>query len=466
MQSENFDQKIKDALSQPPPGNENPTWDRMETILDKHMPQKKKDRRRFFLIFFIFLLAGGAGYFIWNNGSRNKTEISSSKPLDQNIKQQQPTDPSVEKRSTELTAEKQAVAGSTKQTTIVNSQTPQENVTNQATTNLNSRQEVNKKSFNQNISEKGLPIKNASVNRSTKTKNIPDQIISNKIPNKKSDNAPIKETVAENKTNTPNTPQKQDEIIRVTEKNDQLKNGETPKQEDGKKVTEIKSELKESQPTPTVKSKPGKQKTKSSFLNNIFFSVSMGPDITTVGIDKIGKARLATGVGVGYQISKKFSIRTGFYSASKVYTADPEDYHPPYNVVQYYPNLKTIDANCKVYEIPVMFDYTISNNKKGSWFVAAGVSSLIMKKEKYEYYFKPNYSPTYVTYTRTINNENKHYFSQLNIAGGYTKNINKNFSLRAEPYMKIAMGGVGFGKVKLNSGGVQFSAIVKPFAKR
>jgi hypothetical protein len=138
----------------------------------------------------------------------------------------------------------------------------------------------------------------------------------------------------------------------------------------------------------------------------------------------------------------------------------------PSNIAQYYPNLKNIDADCKVYEIPVMLDYTISSNKKQSWFVSVGASTLLMKEEKYDYYYKPNYSPTYVKYSRTIKNENKHYFSQLNIAGGYTRNINKNISLRAEPYMKIALDGIGFGKVNLNSGGVLFSAIIKPFAKK
>ena len=471
MQSENFDQRIKDALSQPPPGNDNPTWDRMETMLDKHMPQKKKDRRRFFLILFIFLLAGGAGYFIWNNGSGNKNEIASAKPQNPTVKQEPVTadpGPAVEKKSSQSTTEDGSIPGSSEQTIAESSQTSPENSPDQKIASPNSNQHVNKKSFNQNTStEKELVIKSAEVTKRPKNKNAADQNVSNKNSNEKTSIGPIKETFNENKPVTTDNTQKQDESNNlIEEKNNQLKDTETIKQVDEKKITEVKSETKESQPIPTAKSKHEKQKATSSFLNNLFFSVSAGPDFSSVGIDKMGKVRLATGVGVGYQISKKLSIRTGFYSASKVYTADPEDYHPPYNIAQYYPNLKTIDADCKVYEIPVMIDYTISNTKKGSWFVSGGVSTLIMKKEKYDYYFKPNYSPTYITYTRTINNENKHYFSQLNIAGGYTRNINKNFNLRAEPYMKIAMGGVGFGKIKLNSGGVQFSAIIKPFARK
>jgi hypothetical protein len=44
--------------------------------------------------------------------------------------------------------------------------------------------------------------------------------------------------------------------------------------------------------------------------------------------------------------------------------------------------------------------------------------------------------------------------------------LNKNISLQAEPYLKIALDGVGYGKVNLNSAGVLFSAIIKPFAKK
>jgi hypothetical protein len=198
----------------------------------------------------------------------------------------------------------------------------------------------------------------------------------------------------------------------------------------------------------------------------LFFIVSAGPDFSTVGVNKIGRIEPVIGAGIGYQFSKRFSVRTGFYTARKVYNANPEDYHPPANFWAYYPNLKNIEANCKVYEIPVTIDYTFSQNKKQSWFVSAGLSSLLMKEETYEYYYKPNSSPTYVSYTRTIKNENNHYFSVLNFSGGYTRNINKNFSLRAEPYAKFALGGVGYGKVNLNSGGVLFSAIIKPFATK
>ena len=76
MQSENFDKKIKDSLSQRPPGNDKPEWEKMEVLLDKHLPVEKKDRRRIFFILFSFLLLGGGAFLIWQNNSGNKNEIS------------------------------------------------------------------------------------------------------------------------------------------------------------------------------------------------------------------------------------------------------------------------------------------------------------------------------------------------------------------------------------------------------
>src|SRR6185295_5443656 len=85
MQSENFDKKIKDSLSQRPPGNDIPDWDKMETLLDKHMPVEKKDRRRIFFILFSFLLLGGGAFLVWQNSNSNKKEIAEIKSQNQNL---------------------------------------------------------------------------------------------------------------------------------------------------------------------------------------------------------------------------------------------------------------------------------------------------------------------------------------------------------------------------------------------
>ncbi|HEX6849728.1 MAG TPA: hypothetical protein VF144_22225, partial [Chitinophagaceae bacterium] len=302
--------------------------------------------------------------------------------------------------------------------------------------------------------------KNKTTNPEVKKTVQADQTIDNLVKNTEPERSVI-EKLTKNEPEPATAERKDLTKESVTEKTPTENN-----KPESNKIEEQKETTNESKPVAIEKTDAKKQKKNgSSFANNFFVTVSAGPDLSGVG-GNAGEVRLAYGAGIGYQVSKKFSIRTGFYAARKVYTADPEDYNPPYNIWAYYPNLKNIDANCMVYEIPVTVDYKISSNKKQSWFVSAGLSSLLMKEETYEYYFKPNSSPTYITYTKKINNQNKHYFSVLNLSGGYTRVLNKNISLQAEPYVKLAMDGVGYGKVDLNSGGILFSAIIKPFAKK
>ncbi len=459
MQSENFDKKIKDSLTQRPPGNDDPAWDKMEVLLDKHLPVEKKDRRRFFFILlFLFLLTGSSAFLIWQNGNGNKIKSNVTDIKSQTNK----TEVSVTTKPT--TEANDATANTSKSETKKNDIEDQpKQVTDKSDKSIVPNNII---SSNEDPKPVEFTVIDPSVTKKTTNKKVDQPLRENLTATEKTDRKPVEDIQPVNKqkekeiivnTETDPTPQEQKEI----NKQEELEKPITENM-----ATEQKKETKESQPIVAKKAESKKQTGTSSFLNNLFFSVSAGPDFSSVGFTNTGKLELAYGAGIGYRISNKLSLRTGFYSARKIYSADPENYYMPYNIAQYYPNLKSIDANCKVYEIPVMLDYTISNNKKGSWFVSGGVSTLLMKEEKYDYYFKPNYSPTYVTYSKTYNNENKHYFSQLNLAGGYTRNITKNISLRAEPYMKIAMKGVGAGKVKLNSGGVLFSAIIKPFAKK
>jgi hypothetical protein len=454
MQSENFDKKLRDLLSQRPPGNDDPRWDTFERLLDRHMPREKKDNRRMLIVLFLFLLLGGGAFIIWKNNTGNEQNISSTISPDKNPEHKS-------------TGNKTPSGNSSPDASTI---TEKEKVADQLPTgndvdpgSLQQEAVTSDKKYadpNDGPSPEFI-IADATVSKTKKIKPLAEQVktennvVENGVVNKEKEADPLKEA-EKIKSNTPIT-QKLSEPVKEKESQNIIAENKPVE-----KITVTKNE-----PAASADQPSGKKPVKSnSFANNFFFTISAGPDFSMVGLDNAGKTKLTLGAGIGYQVSEKFSIRTGFYSSRKVYAADPEDYNPPEAFWSWYPNLKNIDANCKIYEIPITVDYTFSRNKKQSWFASAGVSSLIMKEETYDYYYKPNYSPTYVTYTKTFNNENKHLFSVLNLSGGYRRNINKNLSLQAEPYMKFAMSGVGFGKVKLNSGGVLISAVIKPFAKK
>ncbi|HMU72724.1 MAG TPA: hypothetical protein PKD93_08280, partial [Ferruginibacter sp.] len=178
---------------------------------------------------------------------------------------------------------------------------------------------------------------------------------------------------------------------------------------------------------------------------------------------KLGKATLLYGAGLSYTFARqKLTVRTGFYMSKKIYDAAPDQYHTPGGN---YPNLYNVAADCKIYEIPIGLSYNFGARGKHNWFGFAGISSYLMKTEKYDYQYKTPSGYTY-NYKHKVTNENNHYFSVVTLSAGYQYQLSRRVSLQAEPYVKIPLGGVGVGKVKLNSGGILFTATIRPFAKK
>jgi hypothetical protein len=151
------------------------------------------------------------------------------------------------------------------------------------------------------------------------------------------------------------------------------------------------------------------------------------------------------------------------FSASKKYWAGPEDYKlgytPPASL-----KFKGADADCKVIEIPVKVSYNFAVKDKSNWFAGAGLSSYLMKRENYLYEYESNSGGSYY-HSYETKNENKHYFSVVNLSAGYSYHLNKTISVSAEPYVEVPLTGIGAGRVHLNSGGVLFTIGVSPFRK-
>jgi hypothetical protein len=53
----------------------------------------------------------------------------------------------------------------------------------------------------------------------------------------------------------------------------------------------------------------------------------------------------------------------------------------------------------------------------------------------------------------------------LTLSGGYQYNLSNRFAFLAEPYLKLPLTGIGAGKIKLNSTGLLFTAVYKPFRR-
>lgn len=429
MSFENFDKKIKEAAEHHSSQDHEQAWEKMETLLNKHLPQKKRDNRRFlFLLFGILLLGGGAYIFVKKPfGSGNTISITEKKP-----------------------AATQDNSTNTKTTTAPE----QESINNTLITEPSEQAPVNKiEPASQNEKKSGISSPNSE--------NKPFVIAKSAVKDPPEQNIPV----------ITKSEKKQEALVNDNQKQQADPNRVT---EDGKKDVAGKSEpaidtKSENNPQQTQVSATKNNKTdtkakgKRSFAANIAFTLSAGPDLSFVEINDAGQLRLAYGAGLSIPVSKHVAIRTGLLVTRKIYDAGPEDYHPTSpNFWSYYPNLKQIDADCKIYDVPLVVDYNFG--KKSNWFASAGVSNLFMKRETYNYTYKPPTSPQYVSYSHTYNNENRHYFSVLNLSGGYTQKISNAVSLRAEPYAKLPLSGIGHGNIKLGGGGLLLTASIKPFA--
>ena len=178
------------------------------------------------------------------------------------------------------------------------------------------------------------------------------------------------------------------------------------------------------------------------------------PDVSTVQSAPLQSPLLNMGVLVEYRLTSRLRLSTGLLRSAKQYQARREDYN-----WEKYPRAGTreftwVNAACTVLDVPLNLRYDVVARPNGRVFGAAGVSSFFMQREQYTYDYLENGQPA--IWDRAVVNENQHLLSILNLSVGYERNLGTHWRLQAEPYLKLPLGGVGVGKVRLTSAGVFF----------
>jgi len=168
------------------------------------------------------------------------------------------------------------------------------------------------------------------------------------------------------------------------------------------------------------------------------------------------------GVGIGYQLSKKISIQSGFYASQKKYIAGPDDYQAKPGSYWSMVQIVKVDAACLVYDIPLTFRFDFIKKSKINYYATVGISSYIMKKEDYNYYYYRYNAPREAT---RIYTGNKDLFSVFNLSAGIERKLSPVFYLQAEPSVGIPILGVGEGSVKLYSAALQIGLKYQPVKK-
>lgn len=512
MQDDEMDIRIREAANQHHPPYDDKAWEKMEQLLDKHMPQQK-DKRRWLPFLLLFLLVGGSALLLmekpWkkdapalaqNTAASNSASGNTAPNSTPNIEGKNAPSQSVAGSNTgnspvnNATGNNPSNAGARNgQTTVSNAPdgtTMQSGINNpdkQTTqkdpvaTNSNSTQAYKQRQSNALFTVIGADNKtNSRKNKSsaqTTGKTDPSLAAANGKKNLKDKSRLATQVNTPDAVSDDNMAETKNETVLKPADKDKAKDKEnkqvsSPVGEELSKMTTAIEAVKTDKKTVTpadkakeaatagVTNTKDKKKTSRGFGNNFAISLSTGLDASFINIKNPGKVTLLYGGGLSYNISKRFTVRSGFYVSRKIYTATPAQYN---NVI--YPNLTEVEANCKIYQIPVSVSYNFGQRKNHSWFGNAGLTSLIMKKEDYLYDYKTPTGQTYY-YNRSISNENKHYFSVLSLSAGYQRNLGNRVSIVAEPFVNLPLKGIGFGKIKLNSGGVMLSVAVKPFAKK
>jgi hypothetical protein len=171
------------------------------------------------------------------------------------------------------------------------------------------------------------------------------------------------------------------------------------------------------------------------------------------GVNNLNNAIMGNDFGlmVSYKIAKNWSFSSGAVYGKKIYETGFSNYNPIKDIwTEYYP--KSVNADCRVLDIPLNISYIILNRKNTSIIFGTGISSYIMLREDYTFSYVEQDDETALSYH--VVNENKHWLSVLNLQATIEQRLNSRLSIGVQPYMKIPLSNIGFAGVKLQSLGM------------
>jgi hypothetical protein len=257
-------------------------------------------------------------------------------------------------------------------------------------------------------------------------------------------------------------------LSNTTDEENKLKNSQSSTQKaledkDTIAAKDTASLLKTTEVTETKKGASDKlpETTKTSkakappFKRKLFYSLVVGPDLSSEKFYKLTKAGYSIGATLGYQFSKKFTVEAGILWDRKNYYTTGEYFDTSKLQLPPWSRITQAQGYCDMIEVPVNIKYNFVTKGKYSWFLSAGLSSYFMQKEDYDITYK-RYNQPYVK-DYQYNNASKNLFSILNISAGYQTTLGKFTSISIAPYIKVPLAGVGVGKLPINSTGIYMS---------
>jgi hypothetical protein len=207
----------------------------------------------------------------------------------------------------------------------------------------------------------------------------------------------------------------------------------------------------------TLKSLPSETvvKTNSNKTQNskgLYIGFLAGPDLSSVDFQSIKQPGFSLGLLAGYRFNKRLAIETGLLWDKKYYYSDGAHFDKSGTSIPYYVTVRNANGNCNMFEIPLAIRYDFASNNNHGFFVKAGLSSYLMKKENYTLNSDSSGYP-YPPYALDYNKARNYIFSIIQLSAGYELAIGNKTKIRIEPYLKIPLQGIGAGKMPVSSAG-------------
>ncbi|WP_448701611.1 hypothetical protein ACFGVR_05300 [Mucilaginibacter sp. AW1-3] len=204
---------------------------------------------------------------------------------------------------------------------------------------------------------------------------------------------------------------------------------------------------------PNTAPNPVQQKAKSLSGFHPQYALTVLASSNLNGVGTFGDSKVGTTGGFLFSVglSKRFTVSTGAVYAKTPYNTEFYNYHTSYN---FKVNPESVNADCRVLDIPLNIDYKFAQKGRNSFSVGSGLSTYIMLSEKYHYnYATPNPNPYWLSDVSVVN-KNSHFFGVLNLDATYQRQLNSKLSVAVQPYMKLPLTDIGNGQVKLQSTGL------------
>ena len=373
-------------------------WDEMQQLLDKEMPVGKKKRRFFFWFFIAAILLGGYFAFqLWKNETDAKNvEVRQENNKIRNLKESQ--------KSTES-------PNSTESPTSLDSQNP---------------------------IEKSLPAENKNPIE-TQLKNEESVLNSPAVKLKRLDNLDKGKVEAAIEKSTISE-EHQEEVKRIGNDSNAVS------------LKPVLADSTLSNSDSVVKSAKPLLRQQTRWQWNLSFA----PDFLLANLQPFNRPGVSIGMGINYQLSTNWAIRTGFlynytpvYESGQTYLYKPSPNLPAYNTLE----LKQVKGSLHIFEVPLAIRYTAKPEKKISFLGSVGLSSLFFVKQKltYDLLLNGNTPLSWNSENDSDDFGESHILSNLVIGSGISVKTKRNAVIELEPVFKLPLEELGEGHNKLGT---------------